>query len=690
MDLTVVKKGNRFHVFERGADKMPSGESLANFATNAEAEAHMAKLMKDEKREGLLQEIWTKLREFFTGPSGEGDEVERVIKDVASWDGSAAQWADAGSYCQDCLIDCHPAAGKTEKTKALCMLPIRGPDDPNTTYVRQAAHACAGGRGISRLVKPTDVSDADWLKLVKAAAKKLISIYGQMKETPPDSMYVAAGEQVPTRERAVSWEQIGSEVIHELNDQGYWLNDLYEDNGKIIAIVSAGGKLYRAPVMVMGTDVTLGELAEVEVQFAQVPGAPPPEPPMQDMLAEGGATAPMMQGRVRIVRQVDGHHRWFAIAATSVLNRCGEIDSQQLFDSFVENFKGLPVTDNTEGSVALRFYHIKGLDFGWADWLAREEYALLASGTLNEEHPIARALIQDAADGHSGVTWGVSIGYKPLVPPQEVEVAEGITIPVYTAGRLDEISLLPESRAANWFTTYGLEVQRMNTERREALLKLLNDEKALAEFEKQVDGTNRSIDDKGLVTRDTVAAEGVEGVTGGPGTPGVVGPAVTEATPVAVVAEAVVEAKPADNAVIAEAMPDTKTDAPSPQEPAQIVLDAATMAEIAKLVAANLKPPEVDPQAAAQAWQKSLDAAFAPFRADLAALTQQVAGLQRTADGKEQIRQADMPARREIVVTHRPKEANATSGPAGEPTMQDRANRTNEQLSQRVKPVQTQ
>lgn len=110
------------------------------------------------------------------------------------WDGSAANYDDAGDWCNACLIDENPA-GKP-KVKGLCKLPVYepSPDDPkggpegdnpthrvgalNVNAVHAAAAALAGGRG--------GVQASPAAK--KAAAKKLIRLYRQIKEDAPASI----------------------------------------------------------------------------------------------------------------------------------------------------------------------------------------------------------------------------------------------------------------------------------------------------------------------------------------------------------------------------------------------------------------------------------------------------------------------------------------------------------------------
>jgi hypothetical protein len=130
-------------------------------------------------------------------PEDETEETTKAIKEVDSWDGSASRWDTAEAYCSACLIDVNAAAGQDGKIKANCSLPIREPGDGSDTYVRQAVYAAAGGRGIGRVEKPTDLDQDAWDAAVKAAANEIIKAYREMDEYAPDAVYELAGKEVP-------------------------------------------------------------------------------------------------------------------------------------------------------------------------------------------------------------------------------------------------------------------------------------------------------------------------------------------------------------------------------------------------------------------------------------------------------------------------------------------------------------
>lgn len=101
----------------------------------------------------------------------------------AAWDGSASNYSDADAYCKACLIDENPSG--QDKTKQACKLPVYTPNgDLNRNAVHSAAAVMAGGMG--------GVSASPQSK--KAAARKLIRLYGELKETPPDSLKKIAGQ----------------------------------------------------------------------------------------------------------------------------------------------------------------------------------------------------------------------------------------------------------------------------------------------------------------------------------------------------------------------------------------------------------------------------------------------------------------------------------------------------------------
>jgi hypothetical protein len=102
------------------------------------------------------------------------------------WNGSSANYRDAGAYCDACLVDTNEGR---EKVVANCKLPVK---EPGGAVNRNAAHNAAAR--INQLDAPADAK--------KAAARKLVAIYRRdLKEEPPESLLGLAGM---TSNRAMS------------------------------------------------------------------------------------------------------------------------------------------------------------------------------------------------------------------------------------------------------------------------------------------------------------------------------------------------------------------------------------------------------------------------------------------------------------------------------------------------------
>ena len=402
----------------------------------------------------------------------------------------------------------------------------------------------------------------------------------------------------PHLERATSFSSLYEQAAGALysSNEMAWLHDLYrDDDGSMFVIASERGKLYRVPITASDEGVTLGEWLPVMEGFKPVAQAT----------------------RTSVIRQADGRYRWLSISCTSVLNRVGEIDSQALFDSFVAH------ADETGEYPYRTFYHQgEALATGRADFLARDGDTFITSGLYDEGNPLAEAEI--AALEREAALWGESINYMPTVSPVMFEVAEGINVPVYEAGKLREISFLPVDKAAAWFTTVrAQEVTRMRADVLQALVELLDgDEERADEFAALVDGTNRAITEAGLVSREAEAE-------GGP-----------------------------------EPAPEP-TEAPAQEAPAierEVELDEAALALIAEQFAELLAPLTEKLEELESAMGDALRAAE---------LSRETVGERLKAleiDEGEKKRQwlADVPRRETLKVTHRPREANATDDD-GEP-----------------------
>lgn len=104
------------------------------------------------------------------------------ISDRPWGDVSESDYKDAAAFCAACLIDLNEP-GK-EKVKGNCKLPYKEPGGAvNRNGVHAAAAALAGARG--GVQAPADVK--------RTAARKLLRLYSELDEEPPESLRRLAG-----------------------------------------------------------------------------------------------------------------------------------------------------------------------------------------------------------------------------------------------------------------------------------------------------------------------------------------------------------------------------------------------------------------------------------------------------------------------------------------------------------------
>lgn len=361
---------------------------------------------------------------------------KRKIKEVSSWSGSASNYSTPQAFAKASLINFNPVAGNTnpdEWTKSLIKLPVRNEGDSQGTYIKQAVQAAAGGRGITRVKKPADVSQEDFDRLRKKAANQIISAYKQWGGTAPDSVYKIAGKERPM-ERAVSFEKIYAEVeklvyLADAAEEKFTrLYEIFYDEsvGRFFVLGLRDGMMYKIEVVPSGDDIMLGDFYPIDAQ---------------DMIPRA------KDNKFSVYRSKNDEMRWLAIASVAVLNRVGEIDSRELFDSFIDFAERTGIYPN------LTVYHLgDGSEIGEADFLARDNFVYIASGTFHNNEvgrKFYRAL-QNRDD------WGNSIEF--FAPNSHVEnfEFEGTTIqvPVYKRGINTSITLVQEADAASVFTLH--------------------------------------------------------------------------------------------------------------------------------------------------------------------------------------------------------------------------------------------
>lgn len=309
-----------------------------------------------------------------------------------------------------------------------------------------------------------------------------------------ESLNTNIASQTAEVERAVSFLRIREQLWEALDNSPqaadgwiYPLDVYVDDDASLFSIVTQNGKLYRVGLTLDGDNLSLSdEWTQVTEVFQ-----------------------PVSQSRFTITRQKDGRYRWLFIAATSVINRVGEIDSTTLFDSFVE------YANDNDFWPRVDFYHLGDADpelweFGTADYLARDGFCYIASGLFDEDHPLAKATIR--AYEEDPEKWGCSIEFYALGEPELITVDPELRVPVYKEGKNTRISIVREKDAAGLFTRIGIaeEKRRMNEVVVSALKELFgDDEESVKQFIDKVDGVNRTIKDEKLITR-TAGADSQE------------------------------------------------------------------------------------------------------------------------------------------------------------------------------------
>lgn len=419
---------------------------------------------KDRTAQELFNNFWQGLKSIL---------VKRAIKDVENWDGSASNYDTTADYCDACLINLNEG-DREEWTQVNCKLPVRGPGDSQDTYVRQAVYAAA------QRINQTDAPEME----LQRAARELVRVYDEMGEDAPESL-------VTMTERAISQGRLHDALYNamfsldeEYEGSNNYFMDMYYDGDGMYALFTDRSKLYRYPVMVQNDEVRLGE--RVEVMEMHVPK--------------------MQQSRTTIQRQADGRYRWFSVSATAVLNRSGEIDSRELFDSFVK------YAEETGKYPIRMFYHQGHISQDWemdesarvyrtgqADFLARDGYCYITSGVYDDT-PLAQAEIK--ARQANPDYWGDSIGFWPTKAPEMLEVSDGIRIPINNEGFNVEISTLPEQEAASLFTRTEVSMT-LAKNAWEAFLKLWDEDEAQAQqwLEDNPEARNRAIEVSGMIAR---------------------------------------------------------------------------------------------------------------------------------------------------------------------------------------------
>jgi hypothetical protein len=422
-------------------------------------------------------------------------------------------------------------------------------------------------------------------------------------------------------ERAMALDRIYQQIYMGLRDRDEYAYplSLYVEDNSFFCTVAQGGMIFQVPLTVSKDAVTMGEWVRVEETFTPV------------------------EQSFRVRRDKNGKYRWTCIAGTTVLNRVGEIDSSELFDSFIEH------AERTGEYPRLDFYHHgeknpEAWEFGTADLLMREGVCYIASGTFDEGHPLAVATIR--ACERDGDVWGNSIEFRASVKSELIVANPEVKVAVYKRGINTRISVVLEEDAAGLFTLYGIKegvTQTMDAKAREKLKLLYGDDEAglqafLDKFEESVDGVNRTVKDDNLIHRakeDTKTAKVADPV------------ALEDAEPEADETE---DEEDEDGLTIEEIVAEVV-------QSKEILSIAQGVADLKKMMGDLIVERENE-------------------KKEIARLNSQVTDLSKDDDEKMQTRLQDLPRSKRTVVTHRPRGMNEALEGDKPQSMDTIANRT--------------
>jgi len=338
------------------------------------------------------------------------------------------------------------------------------------------------------------------------------------------------------------YEQLDAQ-LHEQNrdatdDEYAFLIDVYMDIGSsLFAICVMSGHLYKVPVYFDGASSSV--LVSPRENWIEV--------------IKTFVPAPMKQ---QVVFNVNSKNtRWFLMAATSVVNKRGEINSRAFFDKMIEY-----INDGTHPYPKLDFFHQRKMVIGKADFVARDGNVLIASGMFDDSK-LAQAVVK-AYTKDTGY-YGASIEFYPT-DSEQLEIDNGVELKVWKDGWLSRIAVCSIKDACSYMTSMkATEVNNTMDERLKKEIKKLadGDEKLEEEFVGMVDQTNKLIEDEGLITQTSDDTTPVE-------------PAPAETTPV--------EPLPI------ESLPVESPPAPAPAPEPVFELTAEAVQQIATVVAESM------------------------------------------------------------------------------------------------------
>jgi len=206
------------------------------------------------------------------------------------------------------------------------------------------------------------------------------------------------------------------------------LYDIFYDDtmNEFYGLAIRNGIVYKVEIEPKDDDVIIGEFRELSIQ---------------------DIAPTYSENKFRVYRDDRGTMRWLSIASVAVLNRVNEIDSRELFDSFIA------YAERTNNFPVLNVYHLgEGSAIGQADFLARHGYVYIAGGTFTDD-VFGRTAAESLKDRDD---WGNSIEFYSARAYIETFNLDGavVQIPVYKNGINTGITIVKERDAASVFTLH--------------------------------------------------------------------------------------------------------------------------------------------------------------------------------------------------------------------------------------------
>lgn len=360
-------------------------------------------------------------------------EEEKAFDD-SPWDGAASQWDTAEAYCSDCLIDVN---GSGEKKKELCFLPYRKPgsNSPNENAIR----AIGGGRGITRLKKPSDVDQSKWDAQLKKAANKVIGWWPDIFDKPaPDAIYTIAGKTPPAKSK--EGRRLQTRMLKRLQEAWQTLSDMLT---------------WASPDMMEEDDY---------------------QKQLLDMVG---------------VKEVNGTPWYVSFSTNSFMDREKEIFSLKSLENYVnENY-------DREDKGYFNLWHIPNTDFARKEWQAVIGKFLVEAGPFLDNNIGQEALkfFTEYPQSHPELApegWGHSPEYRFLPEDRGDGVYDWVWI--------TRTSVLPKAAAANIFTLKGDIIMAMSDDQRK-FAELVVGKDNLSMIEKIAEKETAKLDEAGVLNK---------------------------------------------------------------------------------------------------------------------------------------------------------------------------------------------